>query len=373
MNNQELITPDENVQEVISEPLVQSEEQITTRQAFPYKSWLWYVGGYLVHVIVFIPIVILTALIPEINTNSTFYLHAFERSNFFTMYFSFGKLLLWMIMWISGFSYVTMVTLKFEGRSHPFRSRDGSHFDILLLLVVAPLLFFASPIISLRDNNDMQRGWLVELTTNEIVHTMNGSIDEFNTNFNQEVVQNTTFIDSILYFPTHFAEAIYQRERCHSYSLWQVFWYNYLCVLIFFFGLNFTHMSKTPLRRITLKPEAIKKFTKGIWIAFGLIIAFILANIGYSLYLYAKSGVILMYLSVLAVLFGSVIIISFILRKTHFFHFHHYVWGCWVVILWGYQNIYISMVCFLGAGIMIEGVAKWGCDRWWYLKPSLSH
>jgi hypothetical protein len=55
------------------------------KKPFPYSSLIWYVGGYLVHVIIFIPIVILTAIIPEINTNSTFYLHAFERNNFFIM------------------------------------------------------------------------------------------------------------------------------------------------------------------------------------------------------------------------------------------------------------------------------------------------
>jgi hypothetical protein len=89
-------------------PTIEKEQ----KKPFPYKSLIWYVGGYLIHVIIFIPIVILTAIIPEINTNSTFYLHAFERNNFFTMYFSFGKFLLWMIMCISGFSFVSMINLK---------------------------------------------------------------------------------------------------------------------------------------------------------------------------------------------------------------------------------------------------------------------
>jgi hypothetical protein len=212
----------------------------------------------------------------------------------------------------------------------------------------------------------MQRGCLVESIRS--LRAVNGTSNENNSGGFSDNMQNTTVMDTVFNFPSHFADALYQREYCHSYSLWQVFWYNYICVLVFFLGLNFTHMGKTPLSKINLKIESIKKFTKGIWIAFIVILLITAANFGYAFYLYAQSGILFMYLTVMALELGFVIIVSLILRKTHYFHFHHYVWGCFIMMLTGYQNIYISMLSFLVSGIMIEGVSRWGCDRWWYLK-----
>ena len=117
---------------------------------------MYFVGGSILYVIIFIPIVYLTTLLPDYDTGSELYRDIFSRDNYYTTVFSTGKFALWMILMITGFAFVNIFNLQNERKS-PFKSRNGTFKDIKILVLAGVILYFTAPIIALRSRHDMQR------------------------------------------------------------------------------------------------------------------------------------------------------------------------------------------------------------------------
>jgi len=58
--------------------------------------------------------------------------------------------------------------------------------------------------------------------------------------------------------------------------------------------------------------------------------------------------------------------VTFILRKSHSLHFHHYLIGMCIILCLGYQGPVVAMFHGYANGIMIEGGSRWGYDPIWY-------
>lgn len=93
---------------------------------------------------------------PEFDTDSRYYRKFFGRDTHFTTIFHTGKLLLWIIIITSGFAFVNIVNLMNQ-RRNPFKGRDGTYTDFRILLFSSIILYFFTPIITLRSKHDMQR------------------------------------------------------------------------------------------------------------------------------------------------------------------------------------------------------------------------
>jgi len=115
--------------------------------------------------------------------------------------------------------------------------------------------------------------------------------------------------------------------------VWEVFIYNYVFVTFFFLGLNYTHLGKIPVKHMSLTVSNLKKWKLPQYIFIVVVLTLILSNLITALVMYAKAGIIFIYLGVI---FGSIallVIISLLLRKSYYFHLHHYVWGGLLMII----------------------------------------
>ena len=217
----------------------------------------------------------------------------------------------------------------------------------------------------------MQRGCLSnpELDLSATVSKPGSSIfNDSSPDRTQTGSDDENFSSLLLSLPSSYLSALNSQTYCHPFSFWQVFAYNYTFVLFYFLGLNFTHLDKLPIKHLSLKMTHIRKWGKSQLIFLTFVCLIVLANLIISFIMFAESGVLGLYVSIIVGFVAFCTVISFILRKTHYFHLHHYVWGGVLMILCGYQNLYITSIGALTAGIFVEGVARWGFHRWWYVR-----
>jgi len=153
--------------------------------------------------------------------------------------------------------------------------------------------------------------------------------------------------------------------ECHIYDRMEVFKYNYFYLIVYFIGLNFTHLDNPPFNQITLEWDIMKNWPWYLWVTFFGIVSFIFLNIGYLCTLYIKSGVIAGYLELLVAIPVFFVVVTYLYRNTRKLHVHHYVIGYCVVMLVGYQSMYTSAFGAIFTGIMVEGASRWGFDPIW--------
>lgn len=346
--------------------------EVTKAVKSTYTSGVsYYIVGYLVYVFALLPVTFLTTYIEEVNTKSNFYLHFYERKTYYTMNFSIGKFIYWMALCIAGFSFVIVVNLK-NDRQGPFRSRDGTLKDFKKMLVAAAILYFMAPIIFLRDKDDMQRGCLQKpdtayATTNNSYLNYTGADETFDEH-DQEIKEPSSFVTENDGVTNTFSTGVDEHESCHKYSKWEVFCYNYYYLLVFFLGLNFSHLDQPPLKSLSLTPSAMKKWNCFQWLFIIMVFVIVICNIIIGLTIFHRSGLLGMYLSIIGIILAYLGIGAFIRRKTHNLHFHHYAWAACLVVLCGYQNMYFTTVGALCSGIMIEGMSRWGFGPLWVSK-----
>ena len=241
-----------------------------------------------------------------------------------------------------------------------FKSRNGTYKDIIILMVIAPILYFMAPIIFLRDKWDMQRGW--SITQYQPRHDSPFNYDEI-PNENAE-----NFTGYLTNFSIDYMLAVEEKSSCTRYSMWQIFAYNYTFVIFYFFSLNYSHLSKIPIKHLSLTPDNLRKWGWKQYLLAVTALTFIFANAITGFIMYYKGGILFYYLSLLFGCFLFVLFVTLMLKKTHYFHLHHYAWGGLMFIMWGYQHIYITILAGLSSGIMIEGISRWGFDKWWISK-----
>lgn len=329
----------------------------------PSFDWKYYLKGYFIYIVAFIPITFLMTVIEEVNTSSSIFSMIYERKTYYTTHFSIGKLLFWMALCVAGFSFVQAVNLKLERGSH-FKSRGNTYNDIKKLLIIMPILYFVAPIVFLRDRYDMTRGCTIKETDISYVSS------DSNSSSNQKV-SDILNID-VTNAQNHQAHTISwnlfgikEADNCHIYSKGEVFTYNYMFVIFYFIGLNWTHLDRPPFKGISLNPNSVKKWTLTQWCIVISAFVFVTINLGYLLSLFANSGMLTYILTMLSGFLAIFAIISFIKRKTHNFHLHHWTWGFCLVCLMSYQSVYTTCWAGICSGIMIEGTSRWGFGKVW--------
>ncbi|CAI2373366.1 unnamed protein product [Moneuplotes crassus] len=327
----------------------------------------YYFNGYITYVLFCMPLTFLMTFIPEWNTGSELYADFYERRTFYTQYFSLGKFLYWMILAPIGFAFVVTINLDNERRT-PFTSRDGSFKDIKKLMLVAPILFFASANIFLRDTYDMRRDCPV-IDTNFIQESYEkGFIQNWEPSTNFETIGELAhdhkelpeIFDSITKNLEEFEDV-----RCHTYTRSEVFWYNFVHLIFFFLGLNFTHLDQGILQDFTLDWEVMKNWPAMLWGVFISLIGFLIFTLYHLFVLYRESEVLGYYLIFLVLYISYFVIKTWILGSKRELHIHHYVLGFSVVLFCGYQSYYVTILGAIFTGIFIEGISRWGFDPIW--------
>ena len=133
--------------------------------------------------------------------------------------------------------------------------------------------------------------------------------------------------------PSSYFESLDDKYSCTSFSVWEVFIYNYTFVIFYFLGLNFTHLDKIPVPHLSLTAEHIKKWKwkQYLLIIFGLSVLF--SNAITVFVIYYNAGILFPYLGFIIGTIIFVTIVSIMLGKTHYFHLHHYTWGGFLMML----------------------------------------
>lgn len=365
---------DEKTQEV--KPLLQEEKQ----QSNSYYYW-----GYLFMVLIFIPITAFTTWLGDFQLRNPDtqgqdwvdqYAEFYSRKNYFSTSFSTGKFIQWNLLWVAGYLFVTIVNLR-NSRPNPFISRFGSYKDFIGLCLLAPLVYFTSPIIFMRSYSDMSKDCQLgsEMETNNFGsgtiippngadYSLSGMLASVQL-LAQGIVNGVSDIGGILS----------DHRSCHPYTFTEVFGYNLMVVLGFFLGWNMTHMGDVvdyilgkPAKNLSLSYEAIKTWTLREWTVMFVIMTISFGYLAYMLWLYAEAGILKFYGLLIIFYLSLMFVPSILLRKKYNFHLHHYAWGWMYMTLGGYQHPFISFAASVHAGISVEGVARWGLERWWYKK-----
>ena len=329
---------------------IKIKSQITKQIKDDHKPVWYYIFGYILYVLALLPFAYLISYTQEFDTQNTTILNFYERETYFTTYISPGKLIYWMTLAIVGFTFVVVVNLG-NTRKNPFASIDGSYKDIKTLVPVAFSLFVLSSLIFLRDKHDMQRGceqvdpnFVAKAAESGIIQTRIGSQLNFGTQA-QNYQQNEMTPFAIVWKAISDLFFNYQdsETHCHLYSRMEVFKYNYFYLIVYFIGLNFTHLDQPPFNQITLEWDIMKNWPWYIWLIFLGMVSFILINVGYLLTLYVKSEVIKLYI------FFILAIIGFFVGGTLYYkdkklHIHHYCIGYCIVLLIGYQSKFTIII-----------------------------
>lgn len=341
----------------------------------------YYYYGYIIIILIFLPITLVTTIIGDYSlpknsegAHNGFidtYISIYERKNYYTESFALGKFIQWNLMCISGFLFVTIVNLRNERRS-PFLGRYGDYSDFIGLVILVPLIYFTSPLMFMRSYSDMQR----DCSGEEI-----SPKSPFDTNQNQALNSIGVFSYFQILFHelmdgfSNFGSIFTDYYTCHPFTFTEVFGYNYMVVIFFFLGCNMTHMGALvdcvlgkQGANLSLSMEAVRSWGLREILAMIFFFSVAMGYLTYMLWLYAKAEILMLYGLLIVFYLSSMILPSFIMRKTHTFHLHHYAWGAMYMTLAGYQHPFISICASIHSGIMVEGVARWGFDKWWYRK-----
>lgn len=117
----------------------------------------------------------------------------------------------------------------------------------------------------------------------------------------------------------------------------------------------------------------MKTWGKGLWALFLAIIAVILSIIYVTFHAYYAIGYLKFYLIWFVLLFGFIILKTYLERDTKKLHIHHYFWSSVIVTFLCYQSVFITLVAGFFNGVMLEGGADWGFDPIWLPKDSESN
>jgi len=123
-----------------------------------------------------------------------------------------------------------------------------------------------------------------------------------------------------------------------------------------------------PARNLSLSIEALKTWGVREALAMAFFSTLSMGYLFYMFWLYARAGILALYGLLVVFYLSTMIFPSILLRNTHIFHFHHYAWAGMYMTLAGYQHSMISFGGAVHSGIMVEGIARWSFDKWWYRK-----
>lgn len=112
--------------------------------------------------------------------------------------------------------------------------------------------------------------------------------------------------------------------------------YNIFWACWYLVGLQFTHFKQGAFRNFKLEWGAMKEFSCILWALFIFCMVYFASIFLYVSCLYYHLGLEKYYgggAVIVAVVLG---VVSYIVRKTHGFHCHHYMSGIFVIVMIGY-------------------------------------
>ncbi|MBI1317830.1 MAG: hypothetical protein GC168_02640 [Candidatus Hydrogenedens sp.] len=135
----------------------------------------------------------------------------------------------------------------------------------------------------------------------------------------------------------------------------------------FFLMLHWEYVGQTfPWLNHSLTPWAFKRMTPASIAVFAsgtLLVTFIALYHGRLAW---KERILRPYTGSFAALLAAVVLITFVLQRTHYPHIHHWFIGI-MFIPWLRFPHPLTLVCLgLSSGLFVEGAARWGMDTLWY-------
>jgi len=261
------------------------------------------IGG-IVYLSILMPLCIGFLYVPSIGVSTAGY-----KEVYYTDTFQFSKLLYYLYANITGFFYVTGVTLRLRrrslmaGRSHPYR-------DFLACVLLGAIMYFLGPNATLKGFDDSDHLGIL-----------------------------------ILY----------------NYCAWTI---------ALWLGLNWTHLDIKPLRKFTMTATAMQTWNWSLWALFFLAIATLLSITGYEMYLLFEHGILYNVLIGYGSFFVTLFIIYLAVKSSHSFHFHHYQIFALIVPMTMTQNWVSAIVQGFSVGVYVEGVARWGFESFFKRRSS---
>ena len=260
-----------------------------------------------------------TEVIPDIDIQSETYRSLFSRGNTHnTTWLPLGNYIFYVLMNITGFIYINVSNLNF-GRKSVFYSRTHSYTHFYMNIWISAVTFFLCHNVCLQS-----------------VHGLT------NTHDGQLLSKSSTF----------------------EYNL--DYW-----VPGFIIGLQYTHLDVNALRKFSLSPEFIAKWGFSEW----TFLSFTIIGLGLLLYQCMQYWITIDLLFDVSIVFLSQLVllalVTFITsRYGYIFHLHHYLVAMVLQSVLGVQVPFMTFVCGLMNGTMVEGGARWGYDPIWEIpKP----
>lgn len=243
--------------------------------------------------------------------------------------FGWAGVVVWHVLLVMGFIFVAHIT---EKRPNPLRSRRGHYREVVKLLASGPLLFLLGPVFALAVPESNPRSVTTDLT--------------------EQVVGALFQLDP--------------RADAEAFALL----YNYLFFVVpFYAGLHITYMDKNLFLRAVgdklVVPSRWKTYTKKELIALAVLLGFLLFVASCQVILLALDGLLLWYALAYGCVLAAIGVASYIIRKTHEIHVHHYLFGLILLPLPRAFNPISSCTMAAAAGVFVEGIARWSMASLW--------
>jgi len=148
------------------------------------------------------------------------------------------------------------------------------------------------------------------------------------------------------------------------------FFYNYFGFLLsYFIGLQFTYLDSIMfLRRVGDKigtPSLWKTYKVTEVLCLFPILGSVLSVVALHIFFIISYPLWKEYIVCYGVFLGGLVLITLILRKTHYLHMHHYFIFGTLIPLAAFSHPVSVVALGLVAGIYTEGAARWGYDPLW--------
>jgi len=140
-------------------------------------------------------------------------------------------------------------------------------------------------------------------------------------------------------------------------------------ILPFYVGLHVTYLDKNLFLRAVgdklVVPSRWKTYTRTEISALAVLLVFLSFVTAIQLALLAIDGLLVWYLVSYVFVMMVVGLVSFLIRRTHELHVHHYLFGLFLLPLPRTFNPISSCTMAVSAGVFVEGVARWGMACLW--------
>jgi len=284
------------------------------------------------------------------NTESTLVENIYYRGVYYTKYLSGAKFLFHYVMQLIGFTFVNIVNLQ-NVRKNPILDQHMSPASFYkTAAIVGPAIFLISQNGNIRGRNDVSSYCTAD----------NMELEMPKSEFQPELMLPAAdpmmqLFDSIGRMGYFEVTSI----GCHIYNGTEVFQYNLLWLIAYYFGLQFTHADQGILKKFVLDWNVMKTWPPILWAVFCVLIAAILLLVSILVRVYVEYHILKDYFYLIAVIAAWFYYKS---QGAKNIHVHHYTLMMGLQALCCYQDIFITVLSGVFNGIMIEGASRWGYD-----------